>query len=260
MEPVYLLDHLKKQHSMLCMEGQVFVNDPSRDRAAVILEPRLHELLYHVIRNVMYRAGSRWNMHVFTAAENIGALQEHFRGCRFRVTPLGKNNITREEYSALLMSEQFWDMIPEENVLVFQTDCMLFRSGIDKWIDDPEHGFDYVGANYYNPSHATAITGGIQGGLSLRKKSAMIDCIKKITPDDVHRYRGQHGLKPLLGFMHEDVFFTHACEILNRRVPGIEKRREFSIEADYHPKALGHHGLNCRYLTADQQRELVSDA
>lgn len=260
MESIYLLEHLNKQYHQLCIEGQTFVNNPSKDRVAVIVEPRRHELLFQVIRNVMYNAGNNWNLHVFTTEENIEWIRDGFKGCSFRITLLNKNNITRDEYSMILMSDTFWNTIPEENVLIFQTDCVLFRKGLlDIWIDDHDHGFDYVGANYYNPNHVTASIGGIQGGLSLRKKSAMLDCIKNVSLHDVHAYRSRNRLEPIYNFIHEDVFFTHACSILNKRVPSIEKRREFSIEADYYPAALGHHGLTHKYLTAEQQRELISN-
>lgn len=209
----------------------------------------------------MYFVGDKWNLHIFTSALNITWITKELEDSTFRITPLDKENMTRDEYSALLMSSTFWNMIPEENVLIFQTDSMLFRTGIDKWIDDTEYGYDYVGANYYNSSHIAPIVQGIQGGLSLRKKSAMLECIEKIDIEKIQRYRFDRGYEYLREYMvAEDVYFTHACEMLKKRVPSVEKRREFSIEADYCPRAIGHHGLTRAYLTEEQQKELLSCA
>jgi hypothetical protein len=166
--------------------------------------------------------------------------------------------MSREEYSTLLMSKGFWNMIPEENILIFQTDAMLFRRGIDTWIDDSEYNYDYVGANYYNPKHIAPDIQGIQGGLSLRKKSAMLECIEKLDVAKIQKYRMNKGYEYLPErVIAEDVFFTHACEILKKKVPSVEKRREFSIEADFDSCALGHHGLTHEYLTEEQQKQLL---
>lgn len=256
-----LLEFLDEQYETLRKKNQILCNDPTRDRVAVIVEPRRSLLLLKVIRNVMFFAGRKWNLHIFTSPENVGWIQEEFPDCFLRITPLDKKNLTREEYSMLLMSRAFWETIPEENVLIFQSDAMLFRRGIDAWIDGEEGGYDYVGANYYNPAHIAPELQGIQGGLSLRKKSAMIDCIEKVRPNHIHRYRRKRGYPPMTeAVIAEDVFFTHACEMLKKKVPSVEKRREFSIEADFHPQAMGHHGLTHGYLTEEQQLELLSAA
>lgn len=256
MEPIHILEHIDRRYLELVLRKQVFKYDRENDRVAVIVEPRRHAMLCKVIRVFMSILGLGWNLHVFTAQENTEWLKERLPGCSFRATPLNRNSITTQEYSDLLMREDFWGVIPEENILVFQTDSILFKPGIDQWVDSPEHGFDYVGANYYSPDHMAPKIGGIQGGLSLRKKSAMIECIQKVTKNIINYYRSTMGLKDI-DDIAEDVFFTHACEILHKRVPSVEQRRLFSIEADYHPDTLGHHGLKCRYLTEEQQKELV---
>lgn len=257
----HLHEFLDQQYKNLREEGQKFHNDPSNDRVAVIVEPRNSPLLPKVIRNIMFFVGNLWNLHVFTSSENVSWIREEFANCSFRITPLDKHNLTREEYSVLFMTPAFWNMIPEENILVFQTDSMLFRKGIDVWIDDPEYNYDYVGANYYNPAHTAPEMQGIQGGLSLRKKSVMLECIEKIKHHHIQKYRQEHGY-PYLSetVIAEDVFFTHACEMLKKRIPTVEKRREFSIEADYYQNTLGHHGLTHNYFTQEQQECLLSGA
>jgi hypothetical protein len=261
MEPIHFIQHLENQYNTLVSQKQQFHNRPSNNRVAVIVEPRRHHMLAKVIRNFMYHLGKNWNLHIFTSVGNTDWIKKQFDECSFRVTPIDRENLTTTEYSSLLMDLTFWQMIPEENILLFQTDCILFRDGMDTWFDNNECIFDYVGANYYNPVHTIPDIGGIQGGLSLRKKSVMIDCINRITVKNINTYRSANGLIPIYDMViAEDVFFTHACFILKKKLPTIEKRREFSIEADYHPTTLGHHGLKCSYLSAEQQKELLSNA
>ena len=260
MEPIHIIRHLDSQYKLLVSQEQKFHNRQSNNRVAVIVEPRRHHMLAKVIRNFMYHLGENWNLHIFTSADNINWIKNQLPMSSFRITPIDRENLSTTEYSALLMDLNFWQMIPEEYILIFQTDCILFRNGMDTWIDNDDHNFDYVGANYYNPIHTIPDIGGIQGGLSLRKKSVMIECINNITKTIINNYRISNGLTSIHDvILAEDVFFTHACFILKKRLPTIEKRREFSIEADYHPSTLGHHGLKCSYLTAKQQKELLAD-
>lgn len=256
MEPVYLLRHLEREHHRLQDTGQVFhLRNRGCDRVAVIVEPRRMDMLLWVIRNVMDHLGDGWNLHLFTSPRNLAWLEGALAGCSFRVTLLDKDNLTREEYSTLLMNPGFWDRIPEEHVLVFQSDCMLFRRGLDPWVDR----FAYAGANYYHPDHVAPRIGGIQGGLSLRRKSDMLDCIARVSATSIQVYRAQHGLPPLHGdVIAEDIFFTHACEMLQKSVPTVEERRKLFIEADFDAGAFGHHGLQCPYFTAEQQRALLT--
>lgn len=257
MEPIYILKHMVELSRRLALQGQVVCNNTHHDRVAVIVEPRRHPMLETVIRTFMYYLGDNWNLRIVTSQENVPWIVETLTGWCIDITPLSKSNLSTDEYSLLLMSEAFWQIMPERHVLVFQTDCVLFRKGMDNWIKE---GYDYVGANYYNPAHVAPHIGGIQGGLSLRNREAMLDCIHRVPIEQVHAFRCLHGLAPLPTVIPEDIYFTHACEMLQKRVPTIDKRREFSIEADYHPYALGHHGLKFHYLTEDQQKELLADA
>lgn len=74
-----------------------------------------------------------------------------------------------EEYNKLLTSRFFWDQFYTENILIIQHDSALLRTGIEEF-----YKWDYVGAPWTFQQH------GGNGGLSFRKKSAMIECIEKI--------------------------------------------------------------------------------
>jgi hypothetical protein len=132
----------------------------------------------------------------------------------------------------------------------------MFKPITDAWLT-----YDYVGANYYHPQNTAPLIGGIQGGYSLRKRDAMIDCITNAHITDIQKYRVCYGKHPNAyhnGMLFvEDVFFTHACEMLKKKVPPQEMRSKFSIEAEFDIDAIAHHGTQHEYFTVDQMNAIV---
>jgi hypothetical protein len=50
---------------------------------------------------------------------------------------------------------------------------------------------------------------------------------------------------------NEDVFFTHACEILCKIVPDKYTRTFLCIENDFNPETAVHHGWNKQYIATE---------
>lgn len=226
-------------------------------RAAVIIEPRRHEFLGPVVANFLKHLGPGWVLRLFTSQVNLQANCEAIAPLivphAFHTHLLPFDNLTIELYNTLLMSRGFWLGIPEEEILIFQTDCILFRP-----IPQIFHLYAYAGANYYSPAEVAPRYGGIQGGLSLRRRSAMLKCLL-VAREDIQKYRASHGLAPLNRWQ-EDVYFTHACEILKLNVPTPEQRRQLFIEcsSDYTPGTCGHHGWHHGYFIEEHQEILLT--
>lgn len=152
----------------------------------------------------------------------------------------GVDNLPIPAYNALLMSKNFWRSLPHENIVVFQTDVIFLHSGADL-LADFVNNYDYIGAPWWNmdpftgmlccPENASKVSGRIMdhsyvcetgpdcignGGLSYRKKSAMIEAIETC--------------KGTIGTKNEDVFFAVAMKRLEKRLPKRSKAMEFSIE------------------------------
>lgn len=73
------------------------------------------------------------------------------------------------QYSALLESSAFWDLIPTEKVLIFQTDSWICKDAerkLQKFIQ-----YDYIGAPWAHDVQGCLGVG--NGGLSLRSRSKM---------------------------------------------------------------------------------------
>lgn len=206
--------------------GQIFINNIECHRTAVIVEPRSkHPMLEPCIRNCMKAIGEGWNLTVFTWDTEY--VRNLFPGSSFQIEKTPAPNFTSEEYSAYLMSERFWNTIKEATIVVFQTDVVFFRSIPEQFLE-----YDYAGANYFVSKYISKKIGGIQGGFSIRKKKAMLECLQRI---------------PIKPPIPEDVYFTHACEQLGLYVPPIEERRLLAIEAEYYDKPCAFHGFTQSY-------------
>ena len=239
---------------------QIIKNNATNNKVAVIVEPRRHKFMEAVIRNVMYfLPKDEWNLHVITSAENRDWLKTLFLKWDFQITTINQSNLNLDEYSSLLTSQQFWENITEENVLIFQTDVILFHSNINDFID-----YDFIGANFFDENDTSVNNGGNNGGFSFRHKSAMLDCIHNVSIRNIQNYQIMNGKRPKNN-MSEDVYFTYACEILNKKMCPVEDRPKFSIEdgrKEFYDKPLGCHRLNsCEFgviLTNVLSKSLLS--
>ena len=243
---------LRKKCSYISKINNVIKNNNANTKVAIIIEPRKYPWLEAVIRNVMYYLGSSWNLEVVTFDHNKSWIQSVFPGCTFRISTIPFENINQNIYNAMLLHSYFWQRIPEQHVLIFQSDCIMFRNGIDAYLD-----YDYVGANYFNPRHTSPLTGGIQGGFSLRNRGVMLECLQKVDWNDINKYRNKYGLDPI-DIEHEDIFFTHACEILKKKTLEIDQRKRFSIEAEFFDIPIAHHGTTKSYFSIEQMQTIIS--
>jgi len=189
---------------------------------AVIIEPRKHRAMEFVLANFLDNLDERWSFIVYHGTENDQWLNEIINRnpiilknkYRIILKSLGVNNISWNEYCAKMANYEFISSIPTEIFLVFQTDTMISKPYKDLIYDFME--YDYVGAPWTNQRVGN-------GGLSLRRKTKMLEIIKAIPY--------QYGIA-------EDNYF---CDSRKMRTPSFEKAKEFSIETVYSPKAFGIH-------------------
>jgi hypothetical protein len=134
---------------------------------------------------------------------------------------------TIEDYNKLLTSIDFWESIPFDKVLIFQHDSMLLRSGIEEFLE-----WDYVGAPWKFQEH------GGNGGLSLRSKSAMLECLLELP------------WNPSL--QNEDVYFSNMINRLPQlKLAPREVCKKFACETIYEEGTLGYHAIE-KYLTKSE--------
>lgn len=201
--------------------------------AAVIVEPRRHPLLPAVLKNVHERLPKSWDLYIFHGPANAAYVQTAtapLKGRRIFQKGLEKENLTAGDYNELMTSESFWNQVDAEHILVFQTDTVLCGKGpldMSSFLKYPYIGCSYdtkhVGERVPWPGKAFY---GV-GGLSLRKKSFMLDCIRS-TP----RSAGKG----------EDVFFSECVAKRADRVKDAATLGAFCTEYYLNqPKFVGVH-------------------
>jgi len=192
---------------------------------AVIVEPREHSALEFVLINFLENLPENWHVLIMHGNKNRKFVEKimdeklaNYRS-RIQLHDLRVDNLTIQKYTELLVSKQFHDLIPTEIFLVFQTDTMICKdSGIQ--LNDFIK-YDYVGAPM---PHIDGLVG--NGGLSLRKKSKMLEIIEKC------KYNGQDP---------EDYYYANACKEVKFAKPSREIASKFSNEGEYSETSFGVH-------------------
>lgn len=136
------------------------------------------------------------------------------------------------DYNKLLTSREFWEKRKGDKVLIFQSDSMLLRNGIEDFLQ-----YDYVGAPFKFQEH------GGNGGLSLRSRDAMLWCIE------------QKEWNPLLG--NEDVYFSNILKDSHFKLAPRIVCEKFSVESIYKLGTVGYHAIE-KYLTKEQVNKIMN--
>jgi hypothetical protein len=198
---------------------------------AVIIEPRKHKALKYVLNNFLENLNNDWYfiiMHGNLNEEYIDdIINNNLTKYKNRISKhnLKVDNLTILDYNNLLKSIELYDLIPTEMFLIFQTDtiiCSKFKDNIYKFMN-----YDYVGAPW-----SWGEVG--NGGLSLRKKSKMIEIINKCP-----KLREPKNINDIMN--NEDVVFSLACEGVSINKPSVEQAKLFSLEHVYSPNSFGIH-------------------
>lgn len=154
--------------------------------AYLIVEPREHPLLRHVIAQFSTRVPSDWTLYVAHGTTNAEFARQAARdavaaGRRVVFIPLDTTNLRPQDYNILFKKTHFWDAIDAEHILVFQTDSVPCGPMLDM---DRFGKFGYIGCAYGNEAgNDTGYWGADNafygvGGLSLRRKSFMLNCLR----------------------------------------------------------------------------------
>ena len=188
---------------------------------AVMVEPRLHPNLKPVIDNMLRNLTDDIPIQIFHSSLNENFLNENYKDFienkRIILTLLKVNNLTIPEYNKLLTSKYFWNRIDKEHILIFQTDSCLLRH-INTFDFTPYLEYGFIGA----PCHREPWQ---NGGLSIRKKSLMLEAIN--TTSHVITY-------------NEDKFFSLKKRKICNPAP-FNLGNAFSVEQHYHDNPLAIH-------------------
>ena len=189
---------------------------------AVIVEPRKHAALAHVLKNFLENLSNDWNILLYHGTQNIEYVNAIVAAMgnpsRISLRKLNVANLTIPDYNRLMTSAAFYESLPTETILIFQSDTLIFPKHKDLLYKFLE--YDYVGAPW--PGKRPAHLG--NGGLSLRSKTKMLEIIAK------NPYRGQP----------EDVYFSMPRDV-TLYTPSYEEAMQFSVENVFSPVSFGGH-------------------
>lgn len=227
---------------LICKKNTIshFDNINNGIYTAVIVEPRKHKALYHVLKNFTSLLDNKWNFIIFHGKQNSNFVNKIVNKLdnknKIKMINLNVDDLSLHDYNALLYDKSFYENIPTEIFLIFQTDtliCELFKNNINNFLE-----YDYVGAPW--------VDGRIgNGGLSLRKKSKMLEIIDKCSDRKYNDHTKLH-------FHNEDAFFSSLCnDKVNLKIPSFNDAKKFSIETVYNDESFGIH--KCWKYNDEQQ-------
>lgn len=240
---------------------ETFVRYQNTNMYAMIIEPRFDDITEHVIYNFMHFLNPLgWNLIILSYYGNHQMIQEKYPYAlvydigdkHIYFDASGTPNISIDSYNTILLDVDIWKQLPGETIIVFQRDCIMFREFSNYFTL-----YDYAGANFH-AMNQSPLYGGINGGFSIRKREAMIECLERVSWDDIFQYRTKMSScdnEQLL--KNEDVFFTHACEILRKIVPDMYSRTFLCIENDFNTEVSALHGWNKGNISYDHIRNLL---
>ena len=172
---------------------------------AVITEPRIHRAWKLVLNNFLTNLDERWDFLIVCGLLNkeflIELIETNFKEHKHRITihQLNIENFKKDEYTKFMFEPYLYELIPTETFLTFQLDTLISAKYKDYIYDFIQ--YDYVGAPWrpgvlvYDYEKMDVLVG--NGGLSLRKKTAMLNIIK----NDVTNTRYENNI-------NEDIFFS----------------------------------------------------
>ena len=136
------------------------------NNAAVIVEPREHNLLRQIIKcinfycnifpkkqtNVEIEYATDFNIYLIGGNKSENFLKQEFpnQSDNIKFINMEIENINAEQHNFLLQQEIFWQQIKEKHILIFQTDSFMFNPIPKKYLE-----YDFAGAVAINEHSKT---------------------------------------------------------------------------------------------------------
>ena len=109
-----------------------------------------------------------WGLTIYCSSLNYEFIEGVDFGRETNIIVLENPNLSLNQYNAMLKNVRFWESLPYDKVLIFQSDSRLLKEGIEDFLE-----WDYVGAAWMFQLH------GGNGGLSLRDTEVMSEICRK---------------------------------------------------------------------------------
>jgi hypothetical protein len=182
------------------------------DFEAVFIEYKCFPHVEFIIRNAIYRLGSKWSYKVICGNLNYQFMVKMCNTISSSIHVIQTNYDTMNEtqYNRLLSSVHFWNLLHGKKILVYKKDSFIFNNNVDDFLQ-----WDYISAPFPKNQKNTPENIG-NGGFSLRTRQVMIDVIRN---RDIHKVQFDSVvLKYMIRYgvecPPEDLYFSKMIEEL----------------------------------------------
>lgn len=141
-------------------------NTVMNNKALVYIDARPVFWTETIVKEAIRVLGPSWNVYIVETPSAYRSNREAFDDCKVNFVTLSMENIVRDDYSCILKTPDFWRLFSEEHLLIFQSDSLILRPFPPSLLE-----YDYMGAPCGD--------GIMNGGTSLRRRSAMIRVLEK---------------------------------------------------------------------------------
>jgi hypothetical protein len=168
--PYIYFKYLLKKFSYIIMNlNYPLINyDVLKNNTLLFIDDRYDLSFIYILKLFLFSVDESWNLTIFTSEENREFYEKDLDKLKIngRINIIDKfKNI--EDYSNLLKNYKFWNLIQEENVLLFQYDSFCMGK-----FDNIFFNYNYIGARWPHDPFKCNISIG-NGGTSFRKTRIM---------------------------------------------------------------------------------------
>ena len=227
-------------------------NSKYPNKAVVFVEGREHPWSDYALRVARRYTGDDWMFYLIGPPALCRIWSRQYNGPMVRIVSLpqefGDLSDYPDQINRLYKSKFLWEnVLQSEHVLFMQSDSLLLRHGIEDFF-----AYDFVGSPIFPESFPAKSwwylcvkhqNCGGNGGLSLRRRSAMLDALRRCKTNELPFDESE---------VDEDVWFSSCMAELGKNMPHPVSANRFSVGSTCHVDApLGFHKLwqNCREST-----------
>ena len=207
----------------------------------VLIEFRIFPHLEFLIRNTILKLNNeKWSHTIICGTTNYDFIYTICQeiSLNINIIKMDIDNLTQSEYSELLTTAFFWNLLKGEKILIYQEDSILFKNNIEDFLN-----YDYIGAPFNKSANDTPNSVG-NGGLSLRSKSKMLKIINSIPVDTCVFNNSTLNYMEFakMTFPPEDVYFSKCMQDFQiGNVADWNIAYNFSSEQIFNPNSFGGH-------------------
>ena len=208
---------------------------------AILLESRFTNNIPIILTQLSRFLNTEWSVILYVTADIYPKYVEEVSkintSIQVKIINYKLTDVT--DYNNIMLNMSFWESLKSfKKVLVFQSDTLMYRYGIEHFFN-----YDYIGAPWPEDLGTNSPVG--NGGFSLRNYMPMINCIKNIDEIIINNYKQYSINEERLGRQPEDIILSYGMSQLGYILPSRDIAKYFSIETvDFNNDFIGSHRLD----------------